>query len=213
MSNFGFARLRVVNPYEVAFREARSAVGAAEILTAAEEYKTVADAIADCSLVVGTTAIRNRQPRQALRSLNAGASLIRAHLKSGQVALLFGSEKRGLSNDDLSHCHWLMRIPTLEEHPSMNLGQSVAVCLYEFVRAERIEAGSEARALSNAAELERITGLLLETLRASGYLNDVTAQVQETKIRTFVLRLGLRPEDSELLLGMLRQIAWKLKNS
>ena len=57
MSNFGFYRLRVVNPFDAAFREARSAVGAAAVLTAAEEYKTVAEAVADCSLVVGTTEI------------------------------------------------------------------------------------------------------------------------------------------------------------
>src|ERR1700720_3788436 len=61
MSNFGFLHLRVVNPYEAAFREARSAVGAAELLANAEEYRTVAEAVADCTLVVGTTAVRHRE--------------------------------------------------------------------------------------------------------------------------------------------------------
>src|SRR5271166_982287 len=133
MSNFGFAHLRVVNPYELAFREARSAVGASALLTDAQEYKSVADAVADCTLVVGTTAVRHRELQHPLRRLEYGTRLIRKQLASrGRVALLFGSEKVGLSNHDLSHCHWLVRIPTREEHISMNLGQAVAVCLYEL---------------------------------------------------------------------------------
>jgi tRNA/rRNA methyltransferase len=134
MNNFGFLRLRVVNPYHVAFREARSAVGASTLLASAEEHKSVAEAVADCALVVGTTAMRHRQLQHPLRRLEYGARLIRKQLATSRVALLFGSEKRGLSNHDLSYCHWLMRIPAREEHSSMNLGQAVAVCLYELVR-------------------------------------------------------------------------------
>jgi len=122
MSNFGFRHLRVVNPYDVAFEGARSAVGAAEVLSSAEKYETVADAVADCSLVVGTTAIGHRDLQHSIQRLEAAAPLIRAHLASGPCALLFGSEKFGLSNQDMSHCHWLMHIPTREEHFSMNLG-------------------------------------------------------------------------------------------
>src|SRR5256886_11427428 len=125
MSNFGFPRLRVVNPYEVAFREARSAVGASALLASAEEYQNVADAVADCPLVVGTTALRSRRAHQPLRQLKDGARLIRKQLgRSHRIALLFGSEKFGLSNEALSHCHWLLRIPTREENISMNLGQA-----------------------------------------------------------------------------------------
>ena len=90
MSNFGFSRLRVVNPYEAAFREARSAVGASELLANAEEYKTVAEAVADCTLVVGTTAVRHRELQHPLRRLEYGARLIRKKLAAGKVALLFG---------------------------------------------------------------------------------------------------------------------------
>src|SRR5579885_3049776 len=108
MSNFGVLKLRLVNPYHVAFREARSAVGAAGLLAAAEEYATVSEAVADCSLVVGTTAVRHRELQHVIRPLADGAKLIRKHLASDLVALLFGSEKYGLSNDDMSHCHYLM---------------------------------------------------------------------------------------------------------
>src|SRR6267142_1639500 len=143
MSNFGFSNLRVVNPYEVSFREARSAVGAAELLAHAREFQSVAEAVADCSLVVGTTASGSRELRHPLRRLEQGVGLVRKRLSSSGVALLFGSEKRGLSNEDLSHCHWLMRIPTREQHRSMNLGQAVAICLYELVRDGKVAAKPE----------------------------------------------------------------------
>ncbi|HUL32635.1 MAG TPA: RNA methyltransferase, partial [Candidatus Eisenbacteria bacterium] len=132
MANFGFSRLRVVNPYEVAFREARSAVGAAPLLESAEEHSSVSEAIADSLLVVGTTSVGHRELQHSIRRLEYGARLILRALARGPVALLFGSEKFGLSNEDLSHCHWLMRIPTVSQDLSMNLGQAVALCLYEL---------------------------------------------------------------------------------
>lgn len=212
MSNFGFPRLRVVNPYGAAFREARSAVGAAELLAHAEEYKSVAEAVADCRLVVGTTAARHRELQHPLRRLEQGARVIRKQLGSGRVALLFGSEKRGLSNQDLSHCHWLLRIPTREEHTSMNLGQAVAVCLYELVRDTKAEPKREKLQLATAGEVERITATLLDALRASGYLKPGSAASAEEKVRRLVRRLNLRASDSEVWLGMLRQILWKLRS-
>jgi tRNA/rRNA methyltransferase len=162
MNNFGFSRLRLVNPYEKAFREAKSAVGASAVLRAAEEYKAVAEAVADCALVVGTTAVRHRELQHPLRRLEEGARLIRRQLRSRPVGILFGSEKVGLSNHDLSHCHWLLRIPTVDQHISMNLGQAVAVCLYELVRDSRASTAIEKQALASAGEQERVTKLLLE---------------------------------------------------
>src|SRR5229473_3158806 len=77
MSNFGFPRLRVVNPYEVAFREARSAVGASALLASSKVYESVAEAVADCTLVVGTTAVRHRDLHHPLRRLEVGARMMR----------------------------------------------------------------------------------------------------------------------------------------
>ncbi|HZU44479.1 MAG TPA: RNA methyltransferase [Terriglobales bacterium] len=211
MSNFGFTQLRVVNPYEVAFREARSAVGAATVLKQAEEFKTVADAIADCSLVVGTTALGHRELRHPLRRLEPGATLIRRRLTSSRVALLFGSEKVGLSNRDLSHCHWLMRIPTREEHGSMNLGQAVAVCLYELIRGGKILERNEKEKPATAADLERITDMLLDALRVSGFLKPGASS--EDKVRRLVRHLDVPADDTTLWLGMLHQILWKLRRT
>jgi TrmH family RNA methyltransferase len=212
MSNFGFHHLRVVNPYEAAFREARSAVGASVLLANAEEFKTVADAVADCTLVVGTTAVRHRELQHPLRRLEYGARLIRKQVGSGRVALLFGSEKFGLSNAALSHCHWLMRIPTSDENISMNLGQAVAVCLYELVRDAKAARQTERVKRATAAELERITQALLEAMRASGYLERRPIADVEERIRRLVLRLNLPVRDAVAWLGILRQMVWKLRS-
>ena len=211
MSNFGFLRLRVVNPYQVAFREARSATDAAPLLARAEEYISVAEAVADCSLVAGTTAGRSRELHHPLRRLEEGARLIRRRLGSGRVALLFGSEKRGLSNQDLSHCHWLLRIPTREEHASMNLGQAVAVCLYELSRKSKSPCSSGKIQAAATGEAERLTGLLLESLAVSGYLKPRSGAATREKVRRLVRRLQLPASDAEVWLGMLRKIAWKLR--
>jgi TrmH family RNA methyltransferase len=220
MSNLGFLRLRVVNPYEASFREARSAVGAAPVLAKAEEYSSVAEAVTDCSLVIGTTAAGNRELHHPLRLLKDAAPLIRKRLRTGgRVALLFGSEKRGLANDDLSHCHWLMHVPTREEHVSMNLGQAVAVCLYEVSRgAGAVRKPGKSKGVSPAeklkpattAELERITTMLIDTLRASGYLGSRPVAAKEEKIRRMVRRLELSSADAEVWLGMVRQMLWKM---
>src|SRR5580700_3945680 len=212
MSNFGFLHLRVVNPYDAGFREARSAVGASALLASAEEYKTVAEAVADCTLVVGTTAVRHRELQHPLRRLEYGARLIRKQPGSSRVALLFGSEKFGLSNSALSHCHWLMRIPTCEENISMNLGQAVAVCLYELVRDSKTAGQREKLERATGVELERITTTLLEAMRASGYLDRRPIADVEHRMHRLVRRLNLPARDAVVWLGILRQIVWKLRS-
>ncbi len=211
MANFGFSKLRVVQPYDVAFREARSAVGAAPLLHAAEEFPTLAEAVADCQLVVGTTSASHRELQHPLRRLEYGAVEILQALAEAPVALLFGSEKYGLSNDDLSHCHWLMRIPTVDADLSMNLGQAVALCLYELARDSKAATAHPERIRRAAAtQNEQITAMLIDVLRQSGYINPVTAESTEEKIRRLVLRLDLAARDAPVVLGMLRQILWKL---
>jgi TrmH family RNA methyltransferase len=222
MSNFGFRRLRVVNPYQPAFREARSAVGAAHVLTAAEEYKTVAEAVADCTLVVGTTAVGHRQLQHSLRDLQQGARLIVRQVQSKglrRVALLFGSEKTGLSNEDFSHCHWLLHIPTSEDNYSMNLGQAVAVCLYELTRGATLSrrdgappsaVTAEKQKPAAAADVERISTLLLDAMLASGYLKRKPTTDAQARLRRLVRRLNLQARDLAAWLSILRQIVWKV---
>jgi TrmH family RNA methyltransferase len=246
MSNFGFVHLRVVTPYEPAYREARSAVGAAPVLAKAEEFESVAEAVADCRLVVGTTAVGQRELHHPLRRLEDGAKIIRKmlargavggpdaprkkgarkRLASNRVALLFGSEKFGLTNEDLSHCHWLLHVPTSAQNISMNLGQAVAVCLYELIRgahhtakgapqfaakfASRFEKASEKLQPATAGELERFTAVLTEALSASGFLDLRKVADADERVRRLVRRLKLPSRDADMWTGIMRQIVWKM---
>jgi TrmH family RNA methyltransferase len=210
MSNFGFSSLRLVDPYGPSFSEARSAVGASQILKDAGRFKTVGEAVEDCALVVGTTAVRNRDLQHAVRRPEYGSRQILRRLATSNVALLFGSEKFGLSNDSLSHCHWLIRIPTREQNISMNLGQAVAVCLYELIRDSRQGKAAEKLKLATAGELERITALLLDALKASGFLDLRRVSDSDERIRRLVRRLRLPERDAVIWLGMLRQMLWKM---
>jgi TrmH family RNA methyltransferase len=236
MSNFGALHLRVVTPYAKAYREARSAVGAAAVLKGAQEFDSVSEAIADCTFVVGTTGIGNREIKQPLRTLQEAAPIMQKRMTAGLVAILFGSEKWGLSNETLSHCHSLLHIPTREEHYSMNLGQAVAVCLWELRRggaeSSKLEVerkirdgelnteGAEIETPSSrrkepavAAKIETvemITEVMLQVLRKSGYVAPRGQALAEEKLRRMLRRFDLDAADAEVFLGMMRKIAWKI---
>jgi tRNA/rRNA methyltransferase len=129
------------------------------------------------------------------------------------VALLFGSEKIGLTNEDFTHCHWLLHVPTREGHISMNLAQAVAVCLYELARGAAPKPEKHHIERATAGVLEEITQALLESLHRSGYVKPGTDAVTEKKVRRLVLRLSLEAGDAKVLLGMARQIVWKLRQT
>src|SRR5262249_22218173 len=173
----------------------------------------VCDPIPDCRLVGTQPAAHKRTLEQPLHDLSAGVRLIRRQLSSKRVAVLFGSEKRVLSNQDLSHCHWLLRIPTREDHGSMNLGQAVAVCLYEIIRGTKAPVGSDKQVPATAAEVERVTEILLEAARASGYLTPRASAATQDKVRRLVRRMNIQAEDAEIWMGMLRQLLWKMKSA
>jgi len=214
MSNFGAFDLRLVKPFEKAFREAVSAVGARTVLAEAREFGSVEEAIGDCSLVIGTTAIGDRELQHPLYSLEAAAREIRRR-SAGRVAVLFGSEKTGLSNSELSHCHWLLRIPTRQEHRALNLAQAVAIVAYELSRpALKTKANDKvATAAADMQTLARLNGALREALDLSGYIHPRSAASAEEKLRRMLLRFDLRAADAQVLLGMLRKILWKLHST
>jgi len=226
MRDFGFMHLRAVNEFLPPFEAARSAVDASEVMAGARVYATVAEAVADCTLVVGTTAVGERTLQHELLELAAAGERITEALHESQlpqqtpsrVGLVFGSEKTGLSNDELSHCHWLLTIPMHqidgEHHVSMNLGQAVAVCLYELVRggglmppAKSALAGEE---LADGASLERITSLLNRVLQATEYTRRHAANSDPAQVRRLVRRIGASAMDAPIWMGILRQVLWKL---
>jgi TrmH family RNA methyltransferase len=136
MANFGFSRLTVVAPYEPHWQEAKSAVGAENLLQNAKSAERLSEAIKDCTLVLGTGTLTHRKPEQPVVPLPLLAPFLQNQEKTAppKTALVFGPEKRGLTRSDLALCHALVEIPTDPRQPSMNLGQAVAVCLYELTR-------------------------------------------------------------------------------
>jgi tRNA/rRNA methyltransferase len=133
MANFGFSRLAVVAPFAPHWREARSAIGAPELLQNAKSTEDLAEAVASCTMVIGTGTLTYRKPEQrVVRLPELAPFVLREMERGGRVALVFGPEKHGLTREDLSFCHFMVEIPTDARQPSMNLGQAVAVCLYEL---------------------------------------------------------------------------------
>jgi tRNA/rRNA methyltransferase len=226
MHDFGFRRMRVVNEFPVPFEAARSAVDASAVLADAVACASVAEAVADCTLVVGTTAVGERELRHELLTLADAAPRMRVELRrgdgagvcSGRVALLFGSEKTGLSNEEMSHCNWLLTVPMHQiegaRHLSMNLGQAVAVCLYELVREAPASRGVETvegtEAPATAAQLERVTALFGEVLERSGYARRHAANSEPAQVRRLVRRIGANAVDAPVWMGILRHVLRRL---
>ena len=211
MSNFGLTELRLVDAYRVAVDEVKSATHAGSVVEGAREFPSIAEAVGDTTLVVGTSSVGNREIQLPLYRLEDAARRIRKH--NGPTALVFGSEKSGLSNEEMSYCHFLMRIPTREPHGSMNLGQAVAVTLYELSRDHRWKAtpALEQR-LATVEVVDRFTGLVREALELSGYVNERVVESMDLKLRRLVRRMDLSSRDAIQWQGMIRQVLWKLRN-
>jgi TrmH family RNA methyltransferase len=229
LHDFGFSDLRVANdfgaPFEAAQLESNAAVAAQSVMLNARRFNELSEAIADCALVIGTTAIGVRELTQPVLTLQQAAPLmlqalagagLAAEGEAPRVALLFGSEKTGLTKEHLSHCHLLTTIPLFSpedaRHLSMNLGQSVAVCLYELTR-DGLGGSAELPVLHEApatsADRERLTQLLLEVLEATEYTRRFPANATEPILRQLVLQLGATHHQCETWMGILRQVLWQ----
>ena len=218
MHDFGFADLRVVSDYPMPLESARSAVDAGEVIRAAQTLATLTEAIADATLVLGTPALGERALEHPVWPVGEAAERITAHLAAHaghRVALLFGSEKTGLSNEELSQCHALLTIPMQQHpgvrHPSMNLGQAAAVCLYELQRGRSPARLPEAQPAAVAADLERLRTVIAEVLEISGYTERYSVPADDPRLRRQLLRAGIEQRDVTVWMGVWRQILWRLR--
>jgi tRNA C32,U32 (ribose-2'-O)-methylase TrmJ len=252
MANFGFPHLSIVAPFAQNWMEAKSAVGAPDLLREAKVFATLAEAVAHATLVLGTGSLDRRRPVQAILSLPEAAAQIRATLaspeslrsaegtgfspymsragldralapeaNSARIALLFGSEKHGLTSDDLSWCHALIAIETCEAQPSMNLGQAVAVCLYEISRnAESSDASAAQRPEPpkikgaehpDTEQLDRLAALVEETMEAVNYSTRGMRSANGEALRVLLRRLMPNEPDLRRMMGLFRRILWQLR--
>lgn len=213
MANFGFSHLSVVGAYDPHWREARSAVGAPELLANAREHATLSEAVAEYTLVLGTGTLTYRKPDQIVISLPAVGPVIHQELaRKGHIAILFGSEKRGLSREDLSYCQALVEIPTDQRQPSMNLGQAAAVCLYELACTDARVTGEPSPSPSaiDSAALERLGDLIRQTMIAADYSPESMHETNRHDLRVLLRRLNLSPLDARRILGLFRRILNRL---
>lgn len=224
MANFGLSRLSVVAPYAPHWREARSAVGAPEILRNAKSTERLADAVQDCTLIAGTGTLTYRKPEQRVVRLPDLTALVREELeRGGRVALVFGPEKHGLTREDLSYCHVLVEIPTDERQPSMNLGQAVAVCLYELA-AHALPAEEETGAQKKPAtradpqgraaasdRLDLLAEVVEQVMDAANYSPALMRAANRHDLRLLLRRLAPTEKDTRRILGLFRRILWRLK--
>ena len=238
MANFGFRRLSIVAPFATNWTEAKSAVGAPDLLREAKVFTTLAEAVAHCTLVLGTGSLDRRKPEQAILALPEAAAQIRQSLASpdnsqpgpaaqsrtqSRIALLFGSEKHGLTSEDLSWCHAIVVIDTCEAQPSMNLGQAVAVCLYEISRSAAAHEhptsalhprrwdGTQNSENPDSEQLDRLAELIEETMAGVNYATRGMRSSNGEALRVLLRRLMPNDADLRRMMGLFRRILWQLR--
>jgi TrmH family RNA methyltransferase len=226
MANFGISKLAVVAPYTPHWREARSAIGAPELLQNAKETESLAEAVVHSTLVVGTGTLTYRKPEQRVVRLPDLAPLVRQEMeRGGRISLVFGPEKHGLTREDLSYCHLLVEIPTDPHQPSMNLGQAVAVCLYELAsrtfipgksddqgvgKSIAIETPGAARPAATSDRLELLAGVVERAMLAADYSPASMRKANHHDLRLLIRRLAPTERDVRRILGLFRRILWRL---
>jgi TrmH family RNA methyltransferase len=215
MANFGLRELVVVAPHPPVWQETRSAVGAERVVRSAQAVDTLPEAIGDRTWVVGTTSGSRRNLDRDLIPLNEPEVWLPTRVRRGLVALLFGSEKTGLSNEEMSFCHALVRIPTAERCPSMNLGHAVVVCCYELARQGAISNRALATKAhhsdpANFQSIDHVFARAERVLDEVGYLKPKSRDATLIKLRRLLIDLDLTNNDVKILGGILAQIEWKL---
>ncbi|MUM76581.1 TrmJ/YjtD family RNA methyltransferase [Pseudodesulfovibrio sp. F-1] len=212
--NMGVTRLILVAPYNLDLDKARplATSHARHILDTALVVDTLAEAVQGFTAVYGTTA-RTGGWRKGIMSPATLAGVVDERLRSGgRVALLFGPEDTGLTNDETSICSGLMTIPTSREGTSLNLAQAVVVVLYEcFKRA--LDApftpdGPPEERATTVQEQEALFENLRETLLAIDFLKDDNPDYWMLPVRRFFAKINLRRNEFNLLMGVCRQVRW-----
>jgi len=208
MKNVGAKELAIVGRARTQSFWARAmAVHGRDILGAAKYYETIRDAIADCTLVVGTTCraglyrSHNQTPREVAPAIVTAA-------RKDKVALVFGPEDHGLSNKDLAHCQQLIAIPTHPEYHSLNVAQAAVICLYEIYLASLAPAENSGIERAQAEDIERLFDIMRNSLLKIGFLDSENPEHMLLAFRRIFGRNGLEAKDVRILTGMFRQIEW-----
>jgi len=217
MRNFGLADLVLVAPYASTndLEARRLARDGLKILDAARVVPELSDAVADCVFTLSTSALTAGIHRRGIIGTPAESmpGLV-AIAERGPVAIVFGPEPHGLSNEEISHCHGMVHIPVSPDFPALNLAQAVTICCYEYRRSWSAAANVERNApvagpaIAPHADQERMFEHLREALTAIGYLFDEKSETLMHGIRQLIGRALPTPQEVKLLHGLARQLLW-----
>jgi tRNA/rRNA methyltransferase len=209
LKNMGFADLRVVAPAARNRRMAAAmAVHAADVLADARTFADLDSALADCTVTVGTTC-RSGLYRSGASDLRAAAPGLVALARSNRIAVIFGAEDHGLTNDELKRCQRLIMIPAAPEYPSLNLAQAVMVVAYELrVAAAAGHRGEPAPAFALASEIEAMLARMADALVAIGFLPEDNPDHIMFALRAVLGRSGLTARELDIFNGIARQMRW-----
>lgn len=211
MMNFGFSDLRLVNPVadHLSDDARRMAVKAFPILEGARIYSDLQSALADCRIAFGTTR-RFGKYREDFLHPDDAAREFEPVTKEGRVAWVFGREDKGLETAELDLCQRFVTIPTEDACPSMNLAQSVSICLYETAKARAISCG-KSLGTKKTVSIDVLEGMyrhMRSTLTDIGFLDPQNPDHILRSFRRIFGRAGLNDRDVRILRGLWSRLDW-----
>jgi TrmH family RNA methyltransferase len=209
MKNMGLEQLVLVSPRQFPHSEAIArASGADDVLAAARVVTTLADAIAGCGFIVATTS-RARDQYFSVADVRDAAERVLREAQRGPAAVLFGSERAGLSNEQLEAAHLLIRIPASESYPSLNLAMAVQVVAYELFRARgvQIDTAPAAGPLADPVEMERLYEHLAQVLEEIDFRDRTQGGTHlMARLRRLFQRAALDRNEVNILRGILTAV-------
>lgn len=209
MKNMGLERLVLVNPRQFPHSEATArASGADDVLAQAHLVASVAEAVAGCGFIVATTS-RTRDQYFRVADVREAAERVLSESRRGPAAVLFGSERAGLTNEQLEAAHLLIRIPASEAYPSLNLAMAVQIVAYELFRARgvRIDTAPAAGPLADPVEMERLYGHLAQVLEEVDFRDRTQGGTHlMARLRRLFQRAALDRNEVNILRGILTAV-------
>ena len=205
MKNMGLSRLVIVNGCSPLHANAyKLASGAEDILERAEEFPSLKEAISEMGCLVGMTSRKRKERSRLLDPESLAKKLIPYSLKNS-IALTFGSEREGLTNEELSLCHLYVRIPSSESFPSLNLAQAVMVICYELFQGS-IEIHQKPVQLAQAEQLEKMFEHMEKTLLHIGFLDSNYPKRIMRALRNLLGRSQMDEREVQILHGIWSQV-------
>lgn len=213
MKNMGLAHLKLAGLQCSLDEQSRwMATHAGDILESAREYATLREALADAQYVIGTTA-RDRRFRTLFTPAQMAEKVL-SLVPANRVAIVFGREDSGLTNDELELCDDAVTIPAAPEMTSLNVSQAVMIVAYElFCRAESWGPAAGMGKLASSGEQQEMYDHLRTLLVDIGFLNPHNPDIALGKIKRLLTRAGLSAKDVSLIRGVARQLQWYVEST